>query len=71
MRTAGPVKAPHLTTAGRAMLDAQVGDLEQRIDSVIAQEGALAAKARLLWSIPGIGPAPTAMLIAEMPDLAG
>ncbi len=48
-----------------AMLDAQVGDLEQRIKSVIGQEEASAAKARLLLSIPGIGPVSAAMLIAE------
>ena len=52
-----------------AMLDAQVGDLERRIDSVIAQEETTAAKARLLRSIPGIGPVSAAMLIAEMPEL--
>lgn len=53
----------------RALLDTQISDLERRIESVIAQEEASAAKARLLRSIPGIGPASTAMLIAEMPEL--
>ncbi|WP_217645881.1 IS110 family transposase [Paracoccus homiensis] len=52
-----------------AMLDAQIGDLEQRIKGVIEQEAASAAKARLLLSIPGIGPVSAAMLIAEMPEL--
>ncbi len=51
------------------MLDTQVGDLERRIESVIAQEEISAAKARLLRSIPGIGPVSAAMLIAEMPEL--
>jgi len=51
------------------MPDAQVGDLERRIDSVIAQEKTTAAKARLLRSIPGIGPVSPAMLSAEMPEL--
>jgi transposase len=69
MRTAGPVNAPHLATAGWAMLDTQVGDIERRIDSVMAQKEASAAKARLLWSIPGIGPVSAAMLIAELPEL--
>jgi len=53
----------------RAMLNTQVGDLERRIESVIAQEETAAAKARLLRSIPGIGPVSAAMLIAEMPEL--
>jgi transposase len=53
----------------RAMLDTQVVDLERRIESVIAQEETSAEKARLLRSIPGIGPVSAAMLIAEMPEL--
>ena len=52
-----------------AILDAQLGDLEQRIKSVIGKEETSAAKARLLLSIPGIGPVSAAMLIAEMPEL--
>ncbi|MFC0281549.1 transposase, partial [Falsigemmobacter intermedius] len=39
------------------------------IKSVIGQEETSAAKARLLLSIPGIGPVSAAMLIAEMPEL--
>ncbi|MBB4021214.1 MULTISPECIES: IS110 family RNA-guided transposase [Actibacterium] len=53
----------------KAMLDTQVGDLERRIECAIAQEETSAAKARLLRSIPGIGPVSAAMLIAEMPEL--
>ena len=53
----------------RAMLDTHVGDLERRIESVIAQEERSATKARLLRSIPGIGPVCAAILIAEMPEL--
>ena len=52
-----------------AILDTQVSDLDRRIESVIAQEETSAAKARLLRSIPGIGPVSAAMLIAEMPEL--
>ena len=52
-----------------AMLDAQVGALEQRIKSVIGKEKTSAAKVRFLLSIPGIGPVSAAMLIAEMPEL--
>lgn len=51
------------------MLDSQIGDLERRIESVIAKEETSAAKARLLRSFPGIGPVSTAMLIADMPEL--
>jgi transposase len=53
----------------RTLLDTQVSDLERRIKRVIAQEETSAAKARLLRSIPGIGPVSAAMLIAEMPEL--
>ncbi|MET3794744.1 IS110 family transposase [Aquamicrobium terrae] len=51
------------------ILDSQIGELERRIESVIAQEESSASKARLLRSIPGIGPVSAAMLIAEMPEL--
>ncbi|MFC3088050.1 transposase [Tabrizicola soli] len=52
-----------------AMLDTQVGGLERWIESVIAGEETSAVKARLLLSIPGIGPVSAAMLIAGMPEL--
>lgn len=51
------------------MLDTQVGDLERRMESVIAQYETSAAEAELLRSIPGIGPVSATMLIAEMPEL--
>ncbi|WP_244271331.1 IS110 family transposase [Thalassospira sp. GB04J01] len=53
----------------KALLDTQIGDIESRIESVIAQEETTAVKANLLRSIPGIGPVSAAMLIAEMPEL--
>lgn len=53
----------------KALLDTQIGDLERRIETVIAQDDSCAAKARLLRSIPGIGPVSAAMLIAELPEL--
>ena len=52
-----------------AMLDTQVGELERRIESAIGEEETSAVKAKLLLSIPGIGPVSAAMLIAEMPEL--
>ncbi|HWT60982.1 MAG TPA: transposase [Ochrobactrum sp.] len=51
------------------MLDAQILELENRIERVITQEKTLADKAMRLRSIPGIGPVSAAMLIAEMPEL--
>jgi transposase len=53
----------------RALLEAQIRQLEQRITGILAQEITLAAKAELLRSIPGIGPVSAAMLLAEMPEL--
>ncbi|MEW9309974.1 transposase [Labrys neptuniae] len=53
----------------KTMLYDQIGALERRIENAIAQEECLAAKARLLRSIPGVGPISAAMLIAEMPEL--
>lgn len=53
----------------RAMLEAQIHELEQRIAGILVQEEILAAKAELLRSIPGIGPVSAAMLLAEMPEL--
>ena len=64
-----PADIEGMDDALKTILDAQVGDLERRIESVIAQEKTSAAKARLLRSIPGIGPVSAAMLIAEMPEL--
>ena len=53
----------------KAMLDAQLVDLERRIEIAIAREETSAYKAGLLRSIPGIGPVAAAMLIAELPEL--
>ncbi|WP_273786822.1 transposase [Brucella intermedia] len=53
----------------KALLDAQILELESRIERVITQEKTLDDKAVRLRSIPGIGPVSAAMLIAEMPEL--
>jgi transposase len=53
----------------RALLEAQIRDLERRIADILAQENVLAVKAELLRSIPGIGPVSAAMFLAEMPEL--
>jgi transposase len=53
----------------KALLDAQIKDLEHRIEKAIDEDEASAEKANLLRSIPGIGPVTSAMMIAEMPEL--
>ncbi len=53
----------------KAVLNAQIDEIEQRIKSVIAHVETFAIKAGLLQSIPGIGPVSAAMLIAELPEL--
>lgn len=58
-----------LDDALKAMLDAQISEVEQRIECAIASEQTSATKAGLLLSIPGIDPVSAAMLIAEMPEL--
>lgn len=58
-----------MDAALKTMLDAQIAELECRIETAIAQEQTHALKAALLRSVPGIGPVATAMLIAEMPEL--
>lgn len=64
-----PGELEGMDDALKTMLDTRIGELERRIESVIAQEEGSATKARLLRSIPGIGPVSAAMLIAEMPEL--
>lgn len=53
----------------KAVMDAQIRELERRIENVLAREETSATKAKLLRSIPGIGPVTAAMLIGEMPEL--
>ena len=63
-----PADVEDLDDALKAVLDAQISGLEQRIECAIPSEQASATKAGLLRSIPGIGPVPAAMLVAEMPE---
>ncbi len=51
------------------LLDTQIDELESRIERLIAADNALAETARILRSVPGIGPVASTMLIAEMPEL--
>jgi len=43
--------------------------LNEQLEQLIAADEPLQAKAALLRSVPGIGPAATAMLLAELPEL--
>jgi len=52
-----------------AFLDAEIAALEAQIAALIAAEPALKRDARLLVSMPGVGPAVSACLIALMPEL--
>lgn len=58
-----------MDAALRLLLDAQVAELEARIEGLIAADEALAETASILRSVPGIGPVASTMLIAEMPEL--
>jgi transposase len=51
------------------LLDTQIAELESRIERLIAADNALTETARILRSVPGIGPVASTMLIAEMPEL--
>lgn len=53
----------------KAVLNAQIDEIELRIENLIARVEPLAIKAGLLRSIPGIGPVSAAMLVAELPEL--
>jgi len=68
-RQAIPAQVDSMDDDLKALLDAQILELESRIEHVITQEKTLADKAMRLRSIPGIGPVSAAMLIAEMPEL--
>lgn len=52
-----------------ALIDAQVAQLEAEIQRVIEAEEALAARYRLLRSIPGIGAVSAFTLLGDMPEL--
>ena len=52
-----------------AFLDAEIEALEAKIAELIAAEPALKRDARLLVSMPGVGPAVSACLMAIMPEL--
>jgi transposase len=49
--------------------DAQIAAVEARIDALIADWPEAAAKARLVQTLPGIGPQSARVLVAELPEL--
>lgn len=53
----------------RALLDRQIGKLEDQIARTIATDQGLAQTAGILRSVPAIGPVASTTLIAEMPEL--
>jgi transposase len=53
----------------RLLLDAQIAELERKIERLITADETLAEPARILRSIPVVVPVASTMLIAEMPEL--
>ena len=52
-----------------ALLSRRIDKLDRQIAELIAQNPALAARARLLAPVPGIGPTVLATLLGELPEL--
>jgi transposase len=53
----------------RGLLDHHITELESQIEAIITSHAELARTAKILRSVPGIGPVASTMLIAEMPEL--
>jgi len=67
--SAGQAEIAEAIEAMIALLSAQVADLDKRIANLIAADADLAAQARLLGAVPGIGPTVLATLLGELPEL--
>lgn len=52
-----------------AWLDTEVARLDEAIEQTIAQDTKLEANSRSLQSVPGVGPAVSSIVLAEMPEL--
>ena len=52
-----------------AVLKQTVAEAERAIDAIIAEDAELATKARLIASVPGVGPKTTRVVLAELPEL--
>ena len=51
------------------LYERQLAQLDEQIATLIEEDEALQEKTRVLESVPGIGPATSAMLVAELPEL--
>ncbi len=51
-----------------ALLSRRIDKLDRQIAELIAQNPPLAARARLLAAVPGIGPTVLATLLGELPE---
>ena len=70
-QTSGPSSSPVLDAIKRhiAFLDAQIAELEERIQEHIDQHPDLKQDTELLQSIPGVGPTVAATFLAEVPHV--
>lgn len=69
MKQMRPDLVAGLDGAMMALIEAQIATVEKAIDGVIGADESLAAKRRLLRSIPGIGEVSAFTLLGEMPEL--
>lgn len=53
----------------KTLLERQIAELETQIEQLMATDADLNETAKILRSVPGIGPVTSTMLIAEMPEL--
>ena len=68
LRTAGPRVAPQIARHTR-WLERQLQDLEGELRDLVQSSPVWRAKGELLQSVPGIGPALSAALLANLPEL--
>jgi transposase len=52
-----------------AVLKKTVAEAERQIEAILAEDAELAAKAKLIASVPGVGPKTTRVILAELPEL--
>jgi len=69
MKQRGSAAVDDLDQAHLALLNRQILGLDARITRLLRSDEALARRAEILRSIPGIGPVLTAALIGQMPEL--
>ena len=69
MKQARPAMVAGLDDTMMALIEDQIATIEKAIDRVIGSDAALAAKRRLVRSIPGLGEVSAFTLLGEMPEL--